>query len=274
MDADEIQKRQAKMQYAFGQHELWVEDCTTGHRLSTAEIPELMDDYGGLAITARNLRKADLSGIQARLSGYIADLSYADLTDAKISESYLLDANLHSAILKNADLTDAWLGGANLSKADLMGANLTGAALTGANLSYANLSGVTGLPSASSFMEQFVKDNVGWYVYKHIANPNNPGQRTSYAAPPHWDIKPGSFLTETVNPDRATECGSGINFGTKAWVRRNYISSDLWLCRIWFEDGPDIIVPYTTEGKARCGRLELIKLVDIASLRYSPPTQQ
>jgi len=35
----------------------------------------------------------------------------------------------------------------------------------------------------------------------------------------------------------------------------------LWECLILFEDAPDIVVPYNTDGKARCGRLQLIKKI-------------
>ena len=68
-----------------------------------------------------------------------------------------------------------------------------------------------------------------------------------------------SFLEDVVNPVPVDNCGCGVNFGTRKWCEDNYNEADLWECLILFEDAPDIVVPYNTDGKARCGRLQLIK---------------
>ena len=67
---------------------------------------------------------------------------------------------------------------------------------------------------------------------------------------------------ETVNPDRCTDCGSGVNFGSREWCERNYTEADLWRCRIEWEDLADVVVPYGTDGKARCARLRLLELAE------------
>ena len=72
--------------------------------------------------------------------GEKANLSGANLSDARLSYADLSDAILISADLSGADLSDANLIHANLSHADLRGANLESADLSGADLNEANLS--------------------------------------------------------------------------------------------------------------------------------------
>ena len=155
----------------------------------------------------------------------------------------------HTAWLNCAGGKCADLSGANLSRADLSGANLSGA-----DLSEANLSGAKGLRTSREFMSRFDKDGAGWFVYKAIGG-------TDYPTPDYWTIEKDAFLEEVVNPFPTIDCACGVNFGTLAWCQDTYPRSDIWLCRIAFEDGPDIVAPYGTEGKARCGRLQLLTKV-------------
>jgi hypothetical protein len=69
-------------------------------------------------------------------------------------------------------------------------------------------------------------------------------------------------LTEIVNPDRCTDCGCGVNFGTRDWVAKNYPDADLWRCRIDWIDLAGVVVPFNTDGKARCGRLTLLEKIE------------
>ena len=158
------------------------------------------------------------------------------------------------AYLNRADLSGANLSGANLSGANLSGADLSGANLNRADLSGANLSGVVGLITPQDFLKNFDQDEKGILVWKRIG-------KTDYTLPSYWKISPESFLTEVVNPLPTVTCGCGVNFGTKEWARVNYETSQLWLCRINWIDLASVVVPYNTDGKARCGRLELIKKV-------------
>ena len=154
-------------------------------------------------------------------------------------------------------LNCANLRGADLSDADLSYANLNCSNLSGANLSYANLSGAKNLNTAREFMGNFKKDKLGFLVYKRIG-----AGRTSSNPPEYWKIEKGAFLEEVVNQLPTVDCACGVNFGTLDWCKANYTDADLWLCRIRWEDLPDVTVPYNTDGKARCGRLELIRIVD------------
>ncbi len=108
--------------------------------------------------------------------------------------------------------------------------------------------------TAKAYLSQFEKDKKGIIVYKAIGN--------TYKLPPvYWDIKPSAFLKEVVNPLRTDECGSGVNFATLKWIKKAFKDSDttIWKCRILWEDLADVVVPYNTDGKARCACLQLIK---------------
>ena len=82
-----------------------------------------------------------------------------------------------------------------------------------------------------------------------------------YAPPESWIIEKNSIITETVNPDRGTECGSGVNVATLEWVKENF-KGKIWKCLIRWEWLPGVIVPFSTDGKIRCEKLELIKIVE------------
>ena len=125
--------------------------------------------------------------------------------------------------------------------------------LSSANLSSADLSQSKGLLKAREWISKnFKKTKNGFVVYKKIGN-------TSYVIPKSWNIEAKAFLEDVVNPLPFDDCGCGVNFGTRKWCENNYSDADLWECLILFEDAPDIVVPYNTDGKARCGRLQLIK---------------
>lgn len=139
---------------------------------------------------------------------------------------------------------------ANLSDADLSDANLIGA-----NLSGANLSGAKNLLNPVKWLaENFERDDLGYIVYKAIGN-------TDYRPPKHWKVKAGSLLEEVPNPLPTSDCGCGVNFGTLAWVKDHYENAEIWRCRIRWVDLPGVVVPFTTDGKARCNCLELLERV-------------
>ena len=140
-------------------------------------------------------------------------------------------------------------------RADLSSADLSFANLSSADLRFADLSQSKGLLKAREWIaENFKKTKNGFVVYKKIGN-------TSYTMPKSWNIKAKSFIEDIVNPNPTEDCGCGVNFGTRKWCENNYSEADLWECLILFEDAPDIVVPYNTDGKARCGRLQLVKMI-------------
>ena len=156
--------------------------------------------------------------------------------------------------LSGADLSGANLIGANLIGANLSGANLSGADLSGADLSDANLSGSKGLLDAINYMEaHFERTDEGYIVYKTFGE--------NYSAPELWKIEPGEIIEETVNCNRTTECGCGINVAPLEWVRRNGRNQPYKLLIRW-EWLPGVVVPYNTDGKIRCSKAQILEAVE------------
>ena len=157
------------------------------------------------------------------------------------------------AVKTKEDLSESNLSGSDLSGSDLSGSNLSGSNLRGSDLSESNLSGVKNPPKSSAdYFAKLTRDDLGFIVFR-----SQPGEKSK---PEHWKWESGLFLTETPNPCRTTMCGSGVNFSTLEWAKQNY-QGPYWKCRIRFEDMADVVVPFHTDGKARCARLELLEIV-------------
>lgn len=215
--------------------------------LSGADLSQI--DLSNANLCGANLHGADL--ICTRLIR--TDLRYANLSGADLRGVCLNCNNLYYADLSNSNLEWASLERANLRYADLSGANLLEAKFTGADLKYSNLSGAKGLLSAIDYMKvNFERIDDGYIVYKTFGE--------QYTSPENWEIRPGSVLTENVNFDRTQECGCGINAATLEWVRENY-SGEVWRCLIRWEWLSGVCVPYCTDGKIRCERVELLEVV-------------
>ena len=156
---------------------------------------------------------------------------------------------------EKADLRFADLRSANLRSADLSSANLRDANLSSANLSSADLSYAKNLVSSINYMEaHFERTAEGYIAYKTF--------NSSYEAPERWTIAPGSVIDEVVNECRTTMCGSGINVAPLEWVRREYPGKTIWKVLIRWEWLPGVCVPYNTNGKIRCERVELVEVVE------------
>ena len=164
-------------------------------------------------------------------------------------------ANLRGANLSYANLSDANLSGADLSYADLSDANLSGADLSDADLRYANLSYAEGLLSAVEYLEaHFEKTAEGYIAYKTFGG--------EYYPPEKWVIQPDSIITENVNFNRTNTCGCGINVAPFNWVKQQYgYKGDIWKVLIKWEWLAGVCVPYYTDGKIRCERVQLIEVV-------------
>ena len=252
----------AELQKVLEAHERWL---TWKHREGRAELagadlegaPLRKRDLRKVEMCEANLRGADLMGADlgfADLSG--ADLREADLSGADLREADLSGADLREADLSRADLRGANLRNADLSRADLREADLRGTDLRSANINGTDLSGAYGVLSPIEFLkENFETWEEGYVAYKTF------GER--YAVPRRWDIKPGSVITEVVNPDRGRLCGCGINVATLEWVRANNCSGvDIWRMLIRWEWLPGVVVPYDTDGEFRCERAELVEIVE------------
>lgn len=157
---------------------------------------------------------------------------------------------------EKADLSEADLRGANLRGANLREANLSEADLSEADLCEADLSEAEGLLSAVNFMDaHFERTPDGYIAYKMFS--------CEYAAPKGWKIEPGSVVTENVNFNRTDECGCGINVASLEWVRREYGHKklDIWKVLIRWEWLCGVCVPYSSNEKIRCEKVELLEVV-------------
>ena len=153
------------------------------------------------------------------------------------------------ALKKILEAHRKWLN----NEADGKRANLSGANLRHADLSGADLSCAEGLLDAINYVEAHFERTVDGYIaYKTFG--------VMYPAPKKWEIKPGSVINENVNMCRADECGCGINVAPLEWVRKNY-KGEIWKVLIRWEWLVGVCVPYNTDGKIRCERVELVEVV-------------
>ena len=145
----------------------------------------------------------------------------------------------------------------DLSCADLRSADLSGSNLRSADLSGSNLSGSNGIMSAIAFMDaHFERTPDGFIAYKTFGS--------SYSPNSDWKIEPGSVLTEVVNPDRTCDCGCGINVAPLGWVKDNATNGgrlSIWKVLIRLEWLMGVVVPFGSDGKVRCEKVELIEVV-------------
>jgi uncharacterized protein YjbI with pentapeptide repeats len=210
--------------------------------LKTFTIPELK-----LILDAHQSWAVGSGGARADLSG--ADLSGADLSGANLRGADLHSADLRGAYLRGADLRDANLRGAYMSDADLSGADLSGAYLRGADLS-----GVTGIIVPHEYIgTMFEPTPDGVIAFKTFGSHKPP--------PEAWTIAVGSTIRETVNPDRGTDCGSGVNVATLEWVRAN-APGVVWRVLIPWATMASVVVPFGTDGKIRCAECVLLGVVE------------
>lgn len=236
-------------------HEAWLVNPSSGVRLNLVGT-----NLDGICLARRNLKNA----IMREVNLDSADLSGADLTSANMVGASLVGAKLNNARLVETDFSIGDLSDADLSDSDLTdakfkgvwmrGANLTGSTLYGCDFRYANLSGVKGIPTAREWLDQFEKTKEGIIVYKAIGG-------TFFDSPKSWVLEPGEYLCETPNPIRSIDCGSGVNFGTLAYVDKMFPGLATWKCLIEWMDLADVVVPYNTDGKARCARLKLLEKI-------------
>ena len=169
------------------------------------------------------------------------------------------DPDGERADLLGANLQEADLRRVNLRRVNLREADLREADLLGANLQEADLSQAKGLIVPSAWLaKNFKTTEEGIIVYKAVGNTPNRDD-----VPGSWKIEAGAYLTEVCHPDRTLDCACGVNFGTIEWINDNIEKPyDVWKCLIEWRYMADVVVPYNTDGKARCGTLKLLEIVE------------
>lgn len=222
-------------------HDMWAKGLSGGKKAELDGANLDYQDFSGMNLRFIQLLRCSLVG--TTFSG--TDLSEAEISECNLSDSRMSFAHLARARMYRSDMRNSDLYFANLYRTNLEGTLLAGA----------NLSGATGLVEPQDWMcDNFDTCDDGWIVYKTFGY--------MYVVPSTWRIGSGSVIKETVNCDRTNECGCGINFGTLRWIKLNIPScTNVWKCLIRWKDGPGIIVPYSTDGKARCHQMELLERV-------------
>ena len=153
---------------------------------------------------------------------------------------------------------DRWVKAEGGGRAYLRGADLSGADLRRADLRRADLSGATGLLCAADYLaENLERTDAGYIVYKSFGK--------HYSSPKRWVIERGQILNEVCNPLSTFNCACGINVATKDWPGLS--DKGVWRALIRWEWLADVVVPYNTDGKFRCGRIELLEPLDDAEQR-------
>jgi hypothetical protein len=251
------------LQEIIEEHTRWL-NGDGGKQASLANMC-LNDAYLRCAnLSEANLRRAKLSDTnlsEANLRGAnlsCANLSGANLKGADLRGADLRGADLSGADLSGADLSEADLRGADLSEADLRGADLSGADLNCANLRDTNLSGAIGIKSSIDFLSIFERNDKGIIAYKTFDE--------HYTHSDTWKIEEGEIISENVNYNRTEPCGCGINVAPLDWVLRNMYGSTIWKALIRWEWLPGVVVPYNSDGKIRCERVELVEPIRRSSL--------
>ena len=241
-----------KLKKILYDHKLWI-NGEGGYRadLRGANLKE--EDLRGVNLRGVDLREVNLSG--ANLSG--TDLRWTDLSGANLSGANLREADLTGTDLSGVNLRLANLRWANLSKANLRNADLSGADLRNADLRNTDLSRAIGLIDPIDYLnENFEKTSEGYIAYKVFGMYKTP--------PATWNITKKSIIKEVVNPSRTNDCGCGINISTKEWIKKKDPEiKKVWKVLIKWEWLSNVVVPYNTDGKIRCGRIMLLEKAEI-----------
>lgn len=107
--------------------------------------------------------------------------------------------------------------------------------------------------------KMFQKTKEGYVVYKIFGKWCEP--------PKYWKIREGSIIEERVDMNRDNDCSYGINVATLKWLNECLpYEHGVWICLIKFEDLDKVCVPRYTDGKIRCGRLKLLKKIEIGDI--------
>jgi uncharacterized protein YjbI with pentapeptide repeats len=234
----------------------------------TLALPKLVE--------ANKYKLRDVELIDLDLSDL--DLTSADFTGASLTRVTFKNTFLDRCSFRGAYITDCYFQNVVLDESDFTRASIVRNTF-GPNI---NFSGVKGLRTAAELLSEWCEqDELGVIVYRVFSSV--PGEKTFISAPvppSRWDIRPGSFITESVMPGRDRFGGSGVAFTDRTFgehLLEIVPNRVLWKCRIRWIDLADTEVSWMTadydrglEGlglpypliahmEGRCARLELLQ---------------
>lgn len=190
--------------------------------------------------------KSNFTGVNA----WCCDFSNADFSGCDLTRAYF----------NQCDLRGAHFGGAILRATRFIKCKLDDAAFDEATAHRPVFNGSTGVFDPIEFMaNHFERTEEGYIVYKVFDG--------MYKMPEDWDINPGSVIAENANLNPFDNCGCGINVAPLEWVRNFRIENGvfdhpIWRCLIRWEWLPGVVVPFGTNGKIRCNRIQLLDKFD------------
>lgn len=202
--------------------------------------------FGNSNCRSVGFNRSDFTGVKAWHCDFInADFSGCDLTRAYFNQ---------------CDLRGANFGGASLIGTGFINCKLDDAKFDAATATRPVFNGSTGVFDPIEFMANyFERTEEGYIVYKIFDG--------MYKMPGDWDIKPGSVIAENANLNPFDSCGCGVNVATLGRVRNFRIENGafdhpIWRCLIRWEWLPGVVVPFGSNGKIRCSRVQLLDKFD------------
>lgn len=233
------------------------EDCTISYSSFDKDIG-YTNFNNSKVINTRFVCLNFIKGTLSKCSLYSVDIINCTFEEVSIEESLLEGCIISDSRLKlfafiKSTIKNLGLYRCIFRESKMIYCDFSNLDCTNSAFGYLDISGTTGFIKSSDFMNRhFKKDDKGYIVFKVIGKTDFPPNK-------NWKIEEGSYIEENVDTNRFECCGCGVNFGTLAYVRSLYPYGEVWECRIDFTDAAGIIVPYNSDGKARCERLYLTR---------------
>jgi uncharacterized protein YjbI with pentapeptide repeats len=241
---------------------------------ATLPLPKLIE------ANKYNLRDVELIDVDLRdLDLTAADFTGASLKRVTFKHTFLDRCSFRGAFIEDCFFQNVVLDGSDFTRASLVRNTF------GPNI---NFSGVKGIRTAAELLSEWCEqDELGVIVYRVFSAVAGEKTFISAAPPPsHWNIRPGSFITESVMPGRYRFGGSGVAFTDLTFgehLLELVPNRVLWKCRIRWMDLADTEVSWMTKDydrglaehglpyplvahmEGRCARLELLEVVGKSS---------
>ncbi len=206
--------------------------------------------------TFRNLyaREATFNDLDARE----ATFNDLDAREATFRNLYAREATFRNLYAREATFNDLDAREATFNDLDAREATFNDLDARATAMKTYNFSGAKWakrLTASQYLAERFERTDKGYIVYKTFGAFNMPN--------PAWVIEPNSVIEEIPNLLPTVECGAGINVAPLRWVEENNSrTTPIWKCLIEWDWLSDVVVPWMTDGKIRCGKLRLLEIVE------------
>lgn len=236
--------------------------------MNQREVDEVIDkhalwlDSGHERGEAAGFANKDLKGKDF----FDANLERASFFRADISYATFHCADLRRALFQEVTAAGANFREANLGRACFYGADLTGAILPHASINAADFRQTKGLLNDYEWLNQnLASTDEGYIAYKIFGVCTH----TVFSRCAECDhtipgLSPGQTMSEITDPTRTVLMGAGVEVGTREWAdsQQPYGSpGEVWKVLIRWKWAAGIVVPYHTDGRFRCPKIEFLRYV-------------